>query len=45
MLLQWLDDPLIDRGHWHLLNDEIEALADMVIAQAAEAYEMSQPRS
>ena len=45
LLLQWLEDPVIDRAHWHLASDEIEALADMVIAQAAEAYEMSQPRS
>lgn len=45
MLLQWLDDPVIDRGHWHLLNDEVEALADAVVAQAGEAYEMSRRRS
>lgn len=45
LLLQWLEDPVIDRAHWHLASDEIEALADMVIAQAGEAYEMSQPRS
>lgn len=45
MLLQWLDDPVVDRGHWHLLNDGIEALADAVVAQAGEAFEMSQPRS
>ena len=45
LLLQWLEDPAIDRGHWHLVNDDVEALADMVIAQAGEAYEMSRRRS
>ena len=45
LLLQWLEDPVIDRGHWHLVNAEVEALADMVIAQAGEAFEMSLPRS
>ena len=45
MLLQWLEDPVVDRGHWHLVNDEVEALADAVIAQAGEAFAMSQPRS
>lgn len=45
LLLQWLEDAEVDRGHWHLINDDVEALADMVIAQAGEAYEMSQPRS
>ncbi|MFM8884745.1 MAG: GNAT family N-acetyltransferase [Solirubrobacterales bacterium] len=45
LLLQWLEDAEVDRSHWHLINDDVEALADMVIAQAGEAYEMSRRRS
>jgi predicted GNAT family acetyltransferase len=37
LLLQWLADPDVDRGHWHLASSDLEALADAIIAQAGEA--------
>lgn len=39
LLLQWLEDPEVDRGHWHLINDQVEGLADAVIGQAREAFD------
>ena len=45
LLLQWMEDPVVDRGHWHLLNDQVEELADSVIGQAGEAFGKRQARS
>ena len=39
MLLQWLDDPQVDRSAWQLLNPHIEALADAIVVQAELAFE------
>lgn len=39
LLLQWLDNPQVDRSAWQLLNPHIEALADAIIAQAELAFE------
>lgn len=44
LLLQWLADPAIDRGHWHLATPDLESLADLVIAQAREAAAGREPR-
>lgn len=37
LLLQWLAEPRVDRGHWHLASPGLEELADAIIAQAADA--------
>lgn len=37
LLLQWLADPSIDRAHWRLINADVEALADAIVAQVATA--------
>lgn len=34
LLLQWLEDPEVDRDAWELLNEHLERLADEIIAQA-----------
>ena len=39
LLLQWLDDPQVDRSAWQLLNPHIESLADAIVAQAELAFE------
>uniref|UniRef100_A0A6J5ZZY7 Unannotated protein n=1 Tax=freshwater metagenome TaxID=449393 RepID=A0A6J5ZZY7_9ZZZZ len=39
LLLQWLDDPNVDRSAWQLLNPHVESLADAIIAQAELAFE------
>ena len=39
LLLQWLDNPQVDRSAWQLLNPHIESLADAIIAQAELAFE------
>ena len=44
LLLQWLADREVDRGHWHLANPDLEALADAIIAQAVEATGGREPQ-
>ena len=39
LLLQWLDNPQVDRSAWQLLNPHIESLADAIVAQAELAFE------
>ncbi len=39
LLLQWLDNPQVDRSTWQLLNPHIESLADAIVAQAELASE------
>ena len=39
LVLQWLDDPHVERSTWQLLNSHIEQLADAIVAQAQVAFE------
>jgi hypothetical protein len=43
LLLQWLDNPQVDRSAWQLLNPHIEALAAAIVAQAELASERNSP--
>jgi GNAT superfamily N-acetyltransferase len=43
LLLQWLDNPQVDRSTWQLLNPHIEALAAAIVAQAELASERNSP--